>query len=79
MLKTGFLLEAGSLHGNPQINGIYLDGTTSGMGGLGENGGGEAALNQIQHDPVGIAGGGTQRFGKLADCDFVRSPVMHYH
>ena len=49
------------------------------MGGLGENGGGKATLNQIQHDPVGIAGGGIQSFGKLADCDFVRSPVMHYH
>ena len=49
------------------------------MGGLGENGGGKATLNQIQHDPVGIAGGSIQSFGKLADCDVVRSPVMYYH
>lgn len=60
-----------------EIQGINLNRTAPGMGGLGIDRGGNAALAEVHHDPVGIAHSGMQLKSQLLGGDLVRGQILH--
>ena len=60
-----------------KIQGIHLNGTAPGVGGLGINGFRDIAFAKILHDPVGIPDSGIQTCGQILGGDLVGTVALN--